>query len=113
MAKSKYLDYRDSFITIFCDDEKYFVVFVNDRGSVNAINYDDNFYYVEYLIDTYFDLIVDSFKRWGHKDLTDEDWREIAQHTIKYIKHLKRSQAEINYELICEETRGVIEKYGS
>ena len=45
--KSKYLIYRDPFITMFHDDEKYMVVFVNDRGECAALSYDDNFYCVE------------------------------------------------------------------
>jgi len=99
MAKyrRKYLDYKDFYITIFNDDDKLALVFLNDIGDTQSINYDDNMFYIEYLIDTYLEMITKSFKGWRDKELTDSDKKEIKTHLQKYVNHLKR-HTEIDYE---------------
>ena len=83
--KSKYLIYRDPFITMFHDDEKYMVVFVNDRGECAALSYDDNFYCVEEEIIAYVDLINRSFNGWKSEE-KDECIRKFIKHIEKKIK---------------------------
>lgn len=109
MIKRRYLDYKDTFITIFNDSDKLCVVFLNDKGKTQAINYDDNFFYVEYLIDTYYDFIVDSFKGWKNNKLYKSDWEEIFSHLLKYIKHLKRQSDDLDFEAVSKEVRNKIE----
>lgn len=106
-VRRKYLDYKDTFITIFNDDDKCFLVFITDTGKSKVISYDDNFFYVEYLLDIYLEMIEASFKGWKHKRLTQNDYEEIKACLGKYYKHLKR-QCEIDLECVSNETRGVL-----
>lgn len=108
MARSKYLDYRDSFITIFNDDEKMIVVFLNDNGTTKAIGYDSNFFYEELLLDTYLEMIELSFKGWKNKQLTDSDYEEIKEHLGKYYKHLIRFADDLDLSLANEQVRGLL-----
>ena len=103
----KYLLFKDTFITLFNDSDKCMVVFLTDNGQTKAINYDDNFFYVECLIDTYHEMIIKSFKGWRNRALTKCDKEEIKAHLKKFIKFLKR-QNEIDYNSMCIETREVL-----
>ena len=105
--KRRYLLYKDTFITLFNDDEKCLVVFLTDNGHAKAINYDDNFYYVEYLIDTYLEMIIKSFKGWRNKTLDKGDWQEITQQLKKFVRYLKKHE-EIENCCICKEARGLL-----
>jgi len=105
--RRKYLDYKDYVITIFVEQDKGMVVFLTDNGHTKAINFEDNFFYVEYLIDTYYEMAVKSFKGWRNKDLDLEDLKDIKRLLRKYIAHLKR-QCEIDLSCIGKETKEVL-----
>lgn len=105
--RRKYLDYKDYVITIFNDCDKCMVVFLTDNGYTKAIDYDSNFFYVEYLIDTYYEMAVKSFKGWRNKDLDLEDLKEIKGLMKKFVAHLKR-QCEIDMSYVCKEAKEVL-----
>ena len=108
MARRRYLDYKDCCITIFNDDEKCLIVFVTDNGKSKVINYDDNFFYVEELLDTYLEMIELSFRGWQSKELTTSDYDEIKTYLKKYFRHLKRQGADIDLEQANEQVRGLL-----
>ena len=88
---NKYLDYKDTFITVFNDPDKLMLVFLTDSGHTEAVSYDDNFFYVEYLIDIYEEMLEKSLKTYKLKNELDaNDYREIKSYVNKYIKHLKK-----------------------
>ena len=94
--RSKYLMYRDFYISLFNDEQKCLAVFVNDRGLTKVVNWDDNFYSYLDDIDAYNTLI---------KHATDDD-EEQQQYLGKFIKYLARELAkgeqEIDYEYLKE-----------
>ena len=102
------MDYSDCFITIFNDVEKATLVFLNDNGNTKAINYDDNFFYVERLLDTYLEMIELSFKGWKNKDLNENDYQEIKEHLGNYYKHLIRYADDLDLSLANEQVRGLL-----
>ena len=92
--RSKYLIYRDSYISIFNDDEKYLAIFVNDRGQAKVLNYDDNFYSIEEDIIVYNELI-----KHATSDLQEQ--QEYLGKFIKYVKReVKKSNAELNIDYL-------------
>ena len=105
--RSKYLDYKDYVITIFNDFDKCMLVFLTDNGHTKSVDYDSNFFYVEELIDTYYEMAVKSFKGWRNKDLDLEDLKEIKRLLKKFIAHLKR-QCEIDLSCVRKETKEVL-----
>lgn len=106
--KSKYLDYRDCNVSVFHDDEKCLMLFVNDLGQSKAICYDSNFFYVEELLDAYFEAIEQSFKGWKNKELSDDDYDEIKGYLRKYYKHLKRQCDDIDLSQANENVRRLL-----
>ena len=102
------IDYRDDFITIFNDDEKCLLVFITDNGKSKVINYDDNFFYVEILLDTYLEMIEASFKGWKNKDLNESDYAEIKEQLGNYYKHLIRYADDLDLELANEQVRTLL-----
>lgn len=86
------LIYRDSYITIFNDEEKCLVVFLNDRGQTKVINYDDNMYSYMDDIDAYDTLI---------RHATDDE-QEQQKYLGKFIKYLAREVAKCNEEIDYE-----------
>lgn len=107
MSKSKYLEYKDWCITIFNDDDKSSLVFLNDLGNTKAVSYDDNMFYIEYLLDIYLDMIELSFKGYRGRELTDSDYEEIKPLLTRYYKHLKRN-SEIDLEAVNKHTSEVL-----
>ena len=92
------LQYRDTFISMFDDSEKALTIMVNDKGKTKVINYDDNFFYIESLLDTYLELIEDSFKYWVDRELDIEELKAIKQLLQDFYKNLKQ-YGEIDLEL--------------
>lgn len=105
--KRKYLDFKDDTITIFNDDDKLILVFVNDRGNSEVVSYDDNFFYVEYLLDTYLDLLEKSFRGWRNRELDQNDYEEIKVYLKRYYRHLKR-QTEVDLQSANDQVRGLL-----
>ena len=101
--KPNTIEYRDTFLTVFNDDEKMLVIFVTDTGHTKAVNYDDNFFYVEYLIETYLEMILVSFAHWG----IEERKEEIKKHVKKFLKHMER-KTEIDRELFSKELTEIL-----
>ena len=105
--KSKYLIYRDDIITIFDDYERLTCVFLNDLGKTKAISYDDNFFYVEYMVDTYYEFLEDSFKGWKGKELDEADKQEMKTYLEAFIKDMKNHN-ELDEEAYSKEVRGLL-----
>ena len=105
--KRKYLEYKDYAITIFNDDDKLMLVFVNDRGNAKVVSYDDNMFYIEYLLDTYLEMIENDFLGWRNKHLTDKDYEEIQPLLKRYYRHVKR-YGDIDLEALNGHTREVL-----
>lgn len=55
------LVWEDDFITIFCDQNKCLIVFINDRGDSKVLSFDDNFYSIEENILAYDELIKKTY----------------------------------------------------
>lgn len=91
-------EYSDTFVSVINDNEKMLVIFVTDNGQAKVISYDDNFFYVEILIETYLEMLLVSFKRWGF----DTHKEEIKKHVKKFLKHMEK-RTEIDRELFSEE----------
>lgn len=53
--------WEDDFITIFCDQNKCLLVFINDRGNSKVLSFDDNFYSIEDDILAYDELIKKTY----------------------------------------------------
>lgn len=90
-------EYSDTFVTVFNDLDKMFVLFVNDKGHTKVVNVDSNFFYVESLVETYYDMLFDSFCNWGIEDSK----KERKEYVKKFIKHLER-KCEIDPEVFSE-----------
>lgn len=88
--------YRDTFITLFNDEEKCLAVFVNDRGQTKVINYDDNFYSVEDDILAYDELIK-------HATSDKQEQQEYLHKFIDFIRGLVGN--DLNTEFL--EARGI------
>lgn len=71
--------YRDTYITLFNDEEKCLAVFVNDRGQTKVINYDDNFYSVEDDILAYDELI-------RHATSDEKEQQEYLHKFIDFVR---------------------------
>ena len=99
--KTHGLSYCDLFITMFSDLEHCQVVLVNDIGTSKVINFDDNFFYVECLLDAYLELILDSSKKWAIQT------RELKIYVNKFYKELCKDN-EIDLSLASEEVRALI-----
>ena len=106
MRKSKYIDYTDLFVTIFVDYDKTLLVFVNDTGDTKAVNFDDNFFYVESLIDTYFDMISKSFDKWYGGDV-EKGNKEKRKHLAKYVRHIQK-QARIDLQQCDDDVKKLL-----
>ena len=91
-------EYSDTFVSIINDYEKMLVIFVTDNGHTKAVNYDDNFFYVESLIETYLEMLLVSFKNWD----IDTHKEEIKKHVKKFLKHMEK-KTEIDRELFSQE----------
>jgi len=92
--------YRDSFISMFFDDEKYLAIFVNDRGLTKVISVDDNFYSIEEDIIAYRDLIA-------HSLATEEEQKEYLRAFASYCEQsLYDMGQELNYEYL--NSKGVL-----
>lgn len=93
---SKYLLYRDFYITLFNDNQKYLAVFVNDRGLTKVINYDDNFYSYIDDIEAYDTLIK-------HATDDEQEQQKYLGKFIKYIaRELRKGDTQIDYDDLKE-----------
>lgn len=104
------LVYRDVFVSVFIDSEKYLVVYVNDKGNTRVVNYDDNFYSVEDDIIAYDEMLRDSLKDDTTNDVREvdkEDYLRLLSDYIKSVeKELETSDLEgLNWEYL--ESRGI------
>ena len=86
----KVLDYRDTYISVFFDSEKLFVIFVNDRGHTKVLNIDDNFYCVEENILAYKDLI---------EDATD-NVEEQRDYLGTFINYVMKHESDLDFEYL-------------
>lgn len=98
--KSRYLDYRDYYISVFHDNEKYLMIFVNDEGATQVINYDSNFFTIENLIDAFYNLINESFRGLQTKELKNS--------VKRYYKHLLKQGAEIEKDYISTNAKIIL-----
>ena len=96
-VRRQYLDYEDCFITLFHDYEKCMVVFLTDNGHTKAICYDDNFFYVESILDTYVEMLEKSFVGWKNRPLTEDDYDEMREMTKRFYRHFKRQCGKGTY----------------
>ena len=111
MVRRKYLDYKDCCITLFNDDDKCMVVFLTDNGHTKAISYDDNFFYVEYVMDTYVEMFEKSFMGWNQRRLTNDDYDEMQEFVRRFYRHIKRQCGDgFNIENCNEHTRKILGK---
>lgn len=86
--------YRDSYISLFFDDEKYLAIFVNDRGQTKVLNIDDNFYCVEEDIIAYSELIK-------HATDDENEQKEYLKAFINYTKsELEKGKQELNIDYL-------------
>lgn len=108
--RSKYLDYKDTFITIFSDWDKMLLCFVTDTGKSKVVSLDDNFFYVEELIDTYYEMIVQSFMGWrnDYSALNEGDWKEIKEHLEKYVRYIKK-ESTIDLTLCNDDVKALLD----
>ena len=102
--KSQVIDtllYRDCYMSLFFDDEKYLAIFVNDRGLTKVLSTDDNFYSVEDDIIAYRDLIA-------HSSADTDEQKEYLRAFINYTqKELDKANQTLNWEWL--ESRGIYE----
>lgn len=86
--------YRDYCVSLFNDEEKMLLIFVNDRGNTKVLNYDDNFYSVEDNIIAYYEVLKNT--------ITDEEeQRGYLEAFIDYVKsELKKNNEELNAEYL-------------
>lgn len=107
MYRKRYLDYSDCFVSIFNSDDKCKLVFVNDKGDTMAVDYDSNFFYVEYLLDTYYSMIIKSLKSNYYKINGTND--EIKPYLRKYYRHIKRQCSDIDLSLASEQVNALLQ----
>ena len=94
---SKYIEYRDFYITSFVDIEKELIVMVNRDGDVRVENFTSNFFSKEELVVDYYKLIS-----------TCADNEDVIPYTRKYMAHIvKASQEELNMDYINFTLEGV------
>ncbi len=109
MSRRRYLDWKDCCVTLFNDDDKCMVVFLTDNGHTKAINYDDNFFYVESVLDAYVEMLEKSFMGWNVRQLTDDDYDEMKEFTTRFYRHIKRQcNGDFNLELCKDYTREIL-----
>lgn len=88
------IQYEDDCITIFCDDEKCLIVFVNDRGDSKTLSFDDNFYSIEDNILAYDELIKKTY-------LPIDEQKKYLGDFVKFCEEeIKGSGYELNYEYL-------------
>ena len=98
--KSKYVEYRDFYITSFVDYDKELFVMVNIDGDTLVENFTSNFFSKEDLVINYYKLIS--------KCATGADEDDIIPYTRKYMAHIVRvSQEELNMDYINFTLKGV------
>lgn len=102
--------YRDTFVTLFHDEEKMALVFLNDRGKTKSISYDDNFFYVESLVEEYYEMLLDSFQHWRTKELCDDDLDEMRIYLSGFYLWLNKEQQEepLDFEVLSEEVQQLL-----
>ena len=86
--------YRDYCISVFNDDEKCLLIFVNDRGNTKVLNYDDNFYCIEDNIITYYELLKNTLDN-------EDEHKEYLEPFIAYIKkEIEGYNQELNIDYL-------------
>ena len=104
------LVYRDIFVSVFVDSEKCLVIYVNDKGNTNVVNFDSNFYSVEDDIIAYDEMLKDSLKDDTTNEIREVDREDYFRFLGNYIKsvekELETSDLEgLNWDYL--ETRGI------
>lgn len=88
------LIWEDDFITIFCDQNKCLLVFINDRGDSKVLSFDDNFYSIEDNILAYDELIKKTY-------LPIEEQKKYLGEFYRYCEEeCKQSGCELNNEYL-------------
>lgn len=107
---TQHLEYRDMFVSLFHDEEKLTMVFLNDRGETKSICYDDNFFYVESLLEEYYNMILSSFKGWRDRELDQQDLEELKEYLVAFYKWLDGGNEEepLDFEVLSEELQELL-----
>ena len=83
MKRSYYIEYVSRPIRIFNDVDSCQLIFVQEWSEIKAINYDDNFYWLGELLETFYAYLLE----WFGQDAND---KELQKELDKYLRHLKR-----------------------
>ena len=97
MRVDNHLIWRDACISVFADEDKCCVVFINDKRQSKVLCYDDNFYTFYDSIETYCELLFDSLEK------KDEEYQEMVDEFI--YDQLVKDGCDIDFEYLKE--RGV------
>ena len=88
------LTYRDFYVSVFVDEQKYLIVFLNDMGQTKVINFDSNFYCVEDDIIAYRDIIE-------HSSASKDEQYEFLRDFIIFVqKELDGTNDKLNWEYL-------------
>ena len=86
--------YRDWFVSMFNDNQKLLIIFVNDIGDTKVISYDSNFYCIEDNIIAYREVLFKSIE-------DNEERNEFLKAFIDFVKQeIKDSDDELNIEYL-------------
>ena len=104
------LVYQDICVSVFVDNNKCLIIFVNDKGNTRVVNFDSNFYSVEDNIIAYEEMLRDSLLDDTTNDIREvdrEDYSKLLKDYIKSVeKELETSDLEgLNWEYL--ESRGI------
>ena len=82
--------WRDFFVTIWCDTEKCYSVYLNDKGLTKTINIDSNFYSPEDDIIAYKEMI----------DTSSAQGKDKSKFLKRFIDYVKSMGHDLNVEYL-------------